>query len=501
MFLIFYLRLATFYCILSLVIKMKIDYEKFIKPNLKQARKRVSNNTEYIKFSLDSKYAGLGQDKKYCLQTYGCQGNEADSEIMAGILEKMGFTPVEEAKDADIVIINTCAIRENAEQRIWGELGRLKQYKNTNPDLLLGVCGCMPQEEKVFNHILEKFPYVDIVFGTHNIYRLPEYIYEAYMNKERVLQVFSNEGAIIENLPHVRVNNRKAWVNIMYGCDEFCTYCIVPYTRGRERSRLPLDIIEEVQGLVRDGFYEITLLGQNVNAYGKDFKEVNYTFGDLLTDLDQTGIKRIRFTTSHPRDLDDKTIMAMANCKSVMPAIHLPVQSGNNEVLHRMNRKYTKEEYLVLIDKLKKNIPGISITTDIIVAFPGETNEQFLDTLDLVDRVQYEGAFTFIYSPREGTPAATYENPMTEEEKHERLLELNKHINDGYLKGNQRFLGKTVKVLVDGESKNDPSILAGYSEHNKLVNFKGDKSLIGQIVNVKITEAKTWFLLGEYDGE
>lgn len=480
---------------------MKIDFEKFIKPDLRQARKRVSKETEYLNFKLEDKYKDLGKGKKYFLQTYGCQGNEADSEIMGGILEQMGFTLADQASESDIVLINTCAIRENAEQRIWGELGRLKQYKVTNPNLLLGVSGCMPQEEKVFNHILEKFPYVDIVFGTHNIYRLPEYIYNAYFNKERVLQVFSNEGSIVENLPHVRLNNKKAWVNIMYGCDEFCTYCIVPYTRGRERSRMPEDIIKEVKDLVEQGYLEVTLLGQNVNAYGKDFANKNYTFGNLLKDLDNTGISRIRFTTSHPRDLDDLTIEAMATCKSVMPAIHLPVQSGNNEVLHRMNRKYTKEDYLTLIDKLKTNIPGISITTDIIVAFPGETKEQFMDTLDLVEKVQFEGAYTFIYSKREGTPAATYENLMTEEEKHERLLELNNKINEGYLNGNKRFLNQTVKVLVDGFSKNEKNVLAGYTAHNKLVNFVGDESLIGKIVDVKITEAKTWFLLGVYDGK
>ena len=480
---------------------MKIDFEKFIKPDLRQARKRVNKDVEYLNYQLDEKFLNLGKNKKYLIETYGCQGNEADSEIMAGILENMGFSKCDNEEDSDIIVINTCAIRENAEQRIWGELGRLKQFKNTNPDLLLAICGCMPQEEKVFNNILKKFPYVDIVFGTHNIYKLASYVYDAYMNKERVLQVFSNEGSIVENLPHSRLNRRKAWVNIMYGCDEFCTYCIVPYTRGKERSRKPQDIINEVKSLVDEGYYEVTLLGQNVNAYGKDFVDIKYTFGDLLVDLDKTGIARIRFTTSHPRDLDDKAIMAMANCKSVMPAIHLPVQSGNNEVLHRMNRKYTKEDYLILIDKLKKNIPGISITTDIIVAFPGETNEQFEDTLDLVEKVQFEGAFTFIYSPREGTPAATYENTMSEEEKHNRLLELNKHINEGYLKGNKRFEGNVVKVLVDGVSKNDPNILAGYSEHNKLVNFTGDPSLIGKIVDVKILEAKTWFLIGEYYGD
>ncbi len=478
---------------------MKINVEKFLKPNLKEARKRLKD-INYLSFDLKDEYKNLGVDKKYLIQTFGCQGNEADSEIIAGILEKMQYTKTDSESDADLVLINTCAIRDNAEQKIWGTLGRLKKYKQSNPEFMMGVCGCMPQEENVFNNIMNKYPYVDLVFGTHNIYKLPEYIYSASLNKERVLQVFSQEGLIVENMPHVRDNSKKAWVNIMYGCDEFCTYCIVPYTRGKERSRKHQEIIDEVSELVSKGYYEVTLLGQNVNAYGKDLVDNDYTFGDLLVDLDKTGISRIRFTTSHPRDLDDKTIMAMAKCKSIMPAIHLPVQSGSDEVLHRMNRKYTKEEYLVLIDKLKTNIEGISITTDIIVGFPGETEEQFLDTLDLVSKVNYEGAYTFIYSPREGTPAAKYENVLTEEEKHDRLNRLNEMINKGYKEGNERFVGKVVNVLVDGLSKNDENVLAGYSEHNKLVNFPGGKELIGKIVPVEIVEAKTWFLLGRYNG-
>lgn len=477
---------------------MKIDVERFLKPSLRDAKKRTKE-IEYLSYKLDEKYLGFGQGKNYLIETFGCQGNEADSEIMAGILEQMGYQVTTNVENASIILINTCAIRENAENRIWGELGRLKQYKITNPDLILGISGCMPQEEKVFNHIMEKYPYVDLVFGTHNIYLLPEYIESAYNNKERVLQVFSNEGSIVEGLPHMRQNGKKAWVNIMYGCDEFCTYCIVPYTRGRERSRYPEEIVNEVKGLVEEGFLQVTLLGQNVNAYGIDFKDRDYTFGDLLRDLDKTGIKRIFFTTSHPRDLDLKTMEAMRDCKSVIPALHLPVQSGSNEVLKRMNRKYTKEEYLGKINLLKEMVPGISITTDIIVAFPGETQAQFLDTLDLVNQVQFEGAFTFIYSPREGTPAAKYENLLSEDEKHERLLRLNELINHYYKLGNTRFVGTYVNVLVDGFSKNDKEMLSGYSENNKLVNFKGDESMIGKIVSVKITEARTWFLLGETD--
>ena len=283
----------------------------------------------------------------------------------------------------------------------------------------------------------------------------------------------------------------------MFGCDEFCTYCIVPYTRGKERSRSKDEVIAEVKELVKQGYQEVTLLGQNVNAYGKDIKTDDYTFGDLLRDLNETGIERIRFTTSHPHDLDLKTMEAMRDCKHVMPFFHLPVQSGSNPVLKKMNRHYTKESYLKTLNELKETVPGISVTTDIIVGFPGETEEDFMETMDLVEKAQFEGAFTFVFSKREGTPAATFEDSTPEEEKKQRLYMLNDKINAGYLKGNERFVGETVKVLVDGVSKYDDTVLAGYSEHNKLVNFKGDKSLIGKIVSVKITLAKTWFLMGE----
>lgn len=470
--------------------------EKYLKPNLKEARMRKSD-IEYKEFILDEKYKSLGEGKKYRIQTYGCQANEADSEIVAGILEKIGFTLAEDEVDADLILLNTCAIRENAENRIWGELGRLKIYKKDKPNLVLGVFGCMPQEERVVEKILDEYPYVSLVYGTHNFYKLPEYIYRLSEGEKRVIEVYSYEGSIIENLPKKREQTHKAWVHITHGCDEFCTYCIVPYTRGKERSRLKDDIIAEVKRLVERGYKEVTLLGQNVNAYGKDL-EGDYTFSDLLLDLDKTGIERIRFTTSHPRDFDDKTIEVFRTSKHVMPYVHLPLQSGSNKVLKKMNRGYTKERYLEVIRKLKDARSDISITTDIIVAFPTEAEEDFLETLEIVNEVGFEGAYTFVFSPREGTPAFSYENNITEKEAKNRLKRLNDLVNKGYLEGSKKFQDKTVKVLVDGFSKKKDGVLSGYSEHNKLVNFKGDESLIGKIVNVKITKPMTWFLIGEY---
>ena len=474
-----------------------IDLDKYFKPNLKQARKRSNIAIEELKFQLSDAHQKIGIHKTYTIHTYGCQSNEADTESIAGILELMGFTLATSEATSDVIIMNTCAIRENAENRVWGELGRLKAYKRNHPNLIIGLAGCMPQEENVVERILKKYQHVDLVFGTHNIYKLPEYIETALFSKERVIEVYSQEGEIVENLPKVRNHLYKAWVNIMFGCDEFCTYCIVPYTRGKERSRSKDEIILEVKELVEKGYKEITLLGQNVNAYGKDFIDSKYTFGDLLRELDPLGIERIRFTTSHPHDLDKKTMEAIRDSKHVMPFFHLPVQSGSNVVLKRMNRQYTKESYLKVLNDLKEAVPGIAVTTDIIVGFPGETDADFLETLDLVEKAQFEGAFTFVFSKREGTPAAKFEDDTPEETKKERLYMLNDRTNAGYLKGNQRFVNQTVKVLVDGVSKNNDEVLEGYSEHNKLVNFKGDKSLIGKIVDVKITTAKTWFLLGE----
>ena len=460
-------------------------------PDLKEARNRKREETRRNAFTLAEAYDGIGKEKTYSVVTYGCQGNEADSEVISGILERLGYTHSEDTYKADVVILNTCAIRENAENRIWGVLGLLKGVKNEKKDMIIGICGCMPQEENASNKLMETYPFVDLIFGTHNIGN------ECIEKKSKVIEVISTQGGILEGAPKVRLSQHKAWVNIMYGCDEFCTYCIVPYTRGKERSRDKEDIINEVNDLVKQGYKEITLLGQNVNAYGKD-KNDGYTFGDLLVDLDKTGIARIRYTTSHPRDLDDKTIEAMAKCPSVMPQLHLPVQSGDDEVLRRMNRKYTHDHYMGLIHKLKSAIPGISITTDIIVGFPGETEEQFQNTLKLVDEVEYEGAYTFIYSPREGTPAAMFEDQIPEDIAKNRLYRLNEKVNAYYLKGNERFVGTIQEVLVDGESKNGEGMMCGYTKNLKLCHFKSDdKSLVGKLVNVKITEAKSWFVIGE----
>jgi len=477
---------------------MAKDYSKyFIKPSIKDARKRKSQETPVIDFNKHINIKGFGKGRTYKINTYGCQANEADTERIKGILELLNFTESETLEDADIILLNTCAVRENAENRVFGELGRLKQFKKNNPDLILGVCGCMTQEEKVVERILKSFQYVDLVFGTHNIYKLPEYLETVVLSKEKVIEVFSEEGSIVENIPRVRANTRKAWVNIMYGCDEFCTYCIVPYTRGKERSRNKDDIINEIKELIKEGYKEVTLLGQNVNSYGRDFLDVDYKFAELLKDLNKLPISRIRFTTSHPKDFDLETVKILSQGGNLMPYIHLPVQSGSNEVLKRMNRKYTKESYKEVIDNIYKYIPNVSLTTDIIVGFPGETKEQFEETIDLVKYCGFEGAYTFVYSKRAGTPAEHYPDNTPFEEKKQRLYQLNDIVNEGYLRGNKRFEGKIVKVLVDGTSKHNDEILAGYTENNKLVNFKGNKSLIGEIVEVKVTEAKTWFLKGE----
>ena len=477
--------------------KKNINYIDSIEPSIKEARKRRGAEVLINNFILEPKYINLGAGKKYLLKTYGCQGNLADSEKIAGILEMMGYVETNVEIDADFVLFNTCAIRENAEERVFGEIGRFEKFRKQKPDMIIGICGCMPQEERTINKIKKTYPHINIVFGTHNIADLPKFLFNAINEQRKTLEVLSIEGHIYEDVPVKRDHPKKAWVNIMFGCDEFCTYCIVPYTRGKERSRRPEAILEEVKALAENGYVEVTLLGQNVNAYGKDFKDINYTFADLLKDLNKIDIKRIRYTTSHPRDLDDATIDAMALGGNIMPHLHLPVQSGNNRVLKKMNRKYTREEYLEKIKKLKEKVPGISITTDIIVAFPGETEEEFEDTLTLVDEVGYEGAYTFIYSPREGTPAATYENLLTEEQKHNRLNRLNERINDGFLKGRLRFEGEVVEVLVDGPSKNNPNMTTGYTPHNMLVNFEAKDAQIGDLVKVKIIKAYSWHLLGE----
>ena len=478
--------------------KKKVNTNILNSPDRIKERKRLNKENVFVDFKLDESLANMGKGKSYYIYTYGCQENESDSEKIRGLLESVGYTEKLVLEEADVLVLNTCAIRKNAEDKVFGELGRLKQLKRERPEIVTIVCGCMAQEQDAVNLITKRYQNVDIVLGTHNIHDILGLIKKCYDKKERLVDVLSYEGDIVENVPMVRQSKIKAWVPIMYGCDEFCTYCIVPYTRGKERSRLPENILKEVNELVEKGYKEITLLGQNVNAYGKDFTDRSYDFADLLTDLHNTKIERIRFTTSNPKDFDDKQVKAMALGGNIMPQLHLPVQSGSNEVLKRMNRRYTRETYLSLVKKIKEAIPNISLTTDIIVAFPGETEEQFEETLSLVKECDYEGAFTFIYSPREGTPAASYTEQVPEDVAHERLYKLNELINEGYKKGSMRFLNTIQKVLIEGESKNDPNMLMGYNENGKLINVKGDKSLIGKIVNVKVTEAKTWSLDGEY---
>ncbi|MDY0023770.1 MAG: tRNA (N6-isopentenyl adenosine(37)-C2)-methylthiotransferase MiaB [Candidatus Izemoplasmatales bacterium] len=471
--------------------------DRIYKPSLKDARKRTKEETLTVEYESMKNIKDIGKDKSYIIQTHGCQANEADTEVLRGLLEKQLFKPTDALEEADLVIINTCAIRENAENKVFGELGRLKSYKRINPNMIIAVCGCMPQEEAVVERILKKYPHVDLVFGTHNINKLTEYLNYVMIEKKPLIEVYSTEGEIVEHLPQARDHRFKAWVNIMFGCDEFCTYCIVPYTRGKERSRQKRYIIEEVKELIKNGYKEITLLGQNVNSYGLDFQHDKYDFADLLNDLAKLDIPRIKFTTSHPKDFSDKLIDVISKYDNIMPFIHLPVQSGSNEILKRMNRKYTKEQYLDLVERIYHKIPDISLTTDIIVGFPGETEKDFEETLDLVRKSRFEGAYTFVYSPRKGTPAATYTDVVDELAAKERLYKLNDLINEGFLKGNKRFENKIVKVLVEGYSKTNESVLSGYTENNKLVNFKGPDSLIGEIIEVYIEKAKTWSLDGK----
>jgi tRNA-2-methylthio-N6-dimethylallyladenosine synthase len=483
--------------------KSSKDYSKYFEtvytaPSLKDAKKRGKEEVQYHKdFDIPEEFIGMGQGRKFYIRTFGCQMNEHDTEVMAGIFLGLGYEPTDSVEDANVILLNTCAIRENAENKVFGELGHLKHLKREKPDLLLGVCGCMSQEESVVNKILKTYNQVDMIFGTHNIHRLPHILQEAYMSKEMVVEVWSKEGDVIENLPKVRKGNIKAWVNIMYGCDKFCTYCIVPYTRGKERSRRPEDIIQEVRQLAAQGYQEITLLGQNVNAYGKDLADMKYGLGDLMDEIRKIDIPRIRFTTSHPRDFDDHLIEVLAKGGNLMDHIHLPVQSGSTDVLKIMARKYTREEYLELVRKIKAAIPNVTLTTDIIVGYPNETDEQFEETMSLVREVGYESAYTFIYSPREGTPAAKMQDNIPMEVKKERLQRLNALVNEQSAQSMKKYQDQIVEVLVEGESKNNPDVLAGYTSKLKLVNFVGPKTAIGKIVKVRITDAKTWSLNGE----
>jgi len=462
-------------------------------PNMVDARKRGKEEVKYIYENRN--YNEVFKGKKYFIKTYGCQMNVHDSEEIKKILENLGYTEIEDCEQADLIILNTCAIRENAHDKVFGFLGRCKHLKKTNKDLILGLCGCMAQEENVVKEIREKHKYIDIVFGTHNMNELPDMLMNFYGKQS--INVYSKEGDVIEfgNL-YKRDSKITAWVNIMYGCDKFCTYCIVPYTRGKQRSRKSEDILKEVKELKEQGYKEITLLGQNVNAYGKDL-DGEIEFSKLLEKVSDIGIERIRFVTSHPWDFTDKMIDVIASRENIMPYIHLPLQSGSNKILKLMGRRYTKEEYLELFNKIRNKVKNASITTDIIVAFPGETEEDFNDTLDVVNTCKYDGAFTFIYSPRENTPAAKMKNDLTEAEKEDRLHRLNELVNKYSKESNERMLNTIQKVLVIGVSEKDSNKVCGYTENMKLVNVTAPMDTIGQIINVKITDAKSFSLDGE----
>lgn len=474
---------------------MNKDYQL---PSQKDEAKRSRNEVEieYGLFSMNDQLEELGKNKKYYIRTYGCQANVRDGESIAGMMEVMDFTNTEDTAEADVLIFNTCAVRRAAEEHVLGEIGMLKGLKNENPDRIFCVCGCMAQEESVVQEILKSYPQVDLIFGTHNIYRLPDLLKEVMTTKKRKVEVLSEEGRIIENLPVKRTQNVKGYVDIMYGCNKFCTYCIVPYTRGKERSRRMSDIIREVKQLIQNGGKEVILLGQNVNAYGKDLG-MDDGFTDLLIAVAETGIDRIRFYSSSPRDYSESTIQAMLDHPNIMPALHLPVQSGSNEVLRRMARGYTVEQYKEVFDRLKSKIPNITFTTDLIVGFPQETDEEFRDTIALVDYCKFDGAFSFMYSPREGTPAARMDGQIDAAVKKERLHELNEHINHWAKENNQKYLRKTVKVLCEGRSKKNAAVYSGYSEENKLVNFTGQEGLENQIVEVEITEVRSFSLNGK----
>ena len=462
-------------------------------PSLKEAQKRTNKEVDYI--YLDDNYdKNTFKGQKYFLRTYGCQMNVHDSEEIAARLESLGFTPTDTIETADVVVLNTCAIRENAHDKLYGFLGRCKHEKeHNNNDLIIAICGCMAQEENVVNEIMTKHPYVDLVFGTHNIHELQELLLKR--NKKQDIEVYSCEGDVYENISYKRDSNIKAWVNIQYGCDKFCTYCIVPYTRGKQRSRKSSEIIAEVEELVKKGYKEVTLLGQNVNAYGKELKD-ELSFAELLLKVSDTGIPRLRFVTSHPWDFTDEMIDAIASRDNIMPYIHLPLQSGSSRILKLMGRRYTKEEYLELYKKIRNKVKGCSITTDIIVGFPNETEEDFNETMEVVKECEFDSAFTFIYSPREGTPAAKMEDKVTLEEKEQRLYKLNELVNSFSLKANKKYLGKTVPVLIEGINEKDDTKVFGYTDTMKLVNVEGCLDKIGEIIDVEITDAKSFSLDG-----
>ena len=467
-------------------------------PNLAVAadRKKVLVREEKLEIDIKPIYKG----KKYFLRTYGCQMNVHDSEEIKYYLESLGYEAVDELELADIVVLNTCAIRENAKDKVFGYLGRCKHLKKEKPDLIIAVAGCLMQKPSEIEEIHNRHKYIDIIIGTHNLNELPSLIEEANNKKIQNIEVYSNSDVVFENVKYNRDSKVSAWINIIYGCDKFCTYCIVPFTRGRERSRKMEEVLMEVRDLKEQGYIEVTLLGQNVNAYGKDLN-LGYDFATLLEEVAKIGIPRIRFVTSHPWNFTDKMVDVIAKYDNVMPYVHLPIQSGSDDILRKMNRKYTIDEYKKLFDQIKSKVKNVAITTDIIVGFPNETDEDFEKTLDIVNYCKFDGAYTFIFSPREGTAAARMEDKISMEVKEKRLQELNNLVNKYSLESNQRLVGKVVEVLVNGISEKDSNKVYGYTETMKLVNIVGGKELIGKIVPVKITDAKSFSLDGEISQE
>ena len=436
--------------------------------------------------------------KKYMIMTFGCQLNENDSEKIAGMVENLGYEKTDDLSKCDLVVFNTCCVRENAEERLFGKIGEIKKLKEER-GTIIAIGGCMMQEEHILEKIKKSYKYIDLVFGTHTLNKFEEDLKKIIEEKKKIRDVIDIDGEVIEGLPIKRNDKFKASVSIMYGCNNFCSYCIVPYVRGRERSRKKEDILKEVESLAQEGYKEITLLGQNVNSYnGGD----GYKFSNLLYDVCKIeGIERIRFISPHPKDFTDDVIKAIKDNKKISRIVHLPLQSGSTKVLKEMNRKYTKEQYLALAEKMRKEIPDILFSTDIIVGFPGETEEDFENTLDVVRKMNYEQIFMFIYSRRVGTVADKMENQIPEEIKHERFERLKKLYDDNVSKNNEKFIGKVEKILVDGESKNNENMFTGRNDANKVIIFEGSKDLIGKMINVKITEEHKWYLKGEVEGK
>ena len=446
-----------------------------------------------------------GKNLKYYILTMGCQLNENDSEKLCGMVEEMGYNPTEDYTEADLVLFNTCCVRENAEDKLFGKLGELKRIKEKR-GTIIAIGGCMMQEKHITEKIHESYPYTDIIFGTHTLHKFPEDLYKTLETRKKLEDVIDIDGEVFEGLPIKRTSSIKASVTIMYGCNNFCSYCIVPYVRGRERSRHPKDILEEVKSLAKEGYKEITLLGQNVNSYlrseqwkekGIEYNGIN-SFATLLRAVNKIeGIERIRFVSPHPKDFTDDVIEAIADCEKVCKLIHLPLQSGSTNVLKVMNRKYTKEQYLSLVEKMKNKIPNLTLSTDIIVGFPGETEENFEDTLDVVRKVCFEQVYMFIYSRRVGTPGDRMENQIPEEIKHKRFNRLKELVESQIEQNNKKYVGTIQKVLVEGPSKNNPELLTGRTDSNKVVIFKGEKELVNKVIDLKIISEHMWYLRGE----